>query len=189
MKSEYKAFTLENYFQWDAYSHYYMGYSDNTGAYFKPGLEGADLDTERGWAGHSCFHCPPPVDVEKYLTAGVYWDDGTGIPQQTFTVNGTVYHTGLWLKKLAYTNSSSEDDVKSKSTAEWNALSATDKSKYFFLPAAGYCGSFKDSGTGGYYWTPKEAGSFWAYSLIFNSSRAYLKDSSRGSGYCLWTVQ
>src|SRR5574344_499241 len=113
------AYTYYNYYQWDAV-HYIFG------TFNSPNMTGS--------ATHSCKNAPSIYDIAKYLGAGVYWDNGSDVAnQQTYTLDGTTYHAGLWMMKKQYIPT----DIQKVETTPTKGRPA-DISHYFFLPAAGY---------------------------------------------------
>jgi hypothetical protein len=135
LKESYKkTFTISDYYQWDAYSHYVSGNYTPSTTYFKAGKEGYNPSPkttntpELNSALQSCKDCPTGKELYAYLLAGAYIDDGSAILisgstysyPPAYTINGTTYnnynqstHTlvsgstglGLWLPKNSYIKS------------------------------------------------------------------------------------
>ena len=166
------AYTYYNYYQWDAV-HYIFG------TFKLPNITGS--------ATHSCKNAPSKDDIAKYLGAGVYWDAGlTGDNQQTYSVNGVEYHTGLWMMKKQYIPTSTQ------LVGEATPLKGRpdDISQYFFLPATGYhtnnSPDISYAGTAGYYWSSTlSIHSNMANCLYFYQDRAQLEGSLNRDRCCL----
>jgi hypothetical protein len=157
--------------------------------------EGARTD----WCIHTKFQVMPTFNqLTWYIQAGCYWD------ANKVWGPGTNQKGGMWLKKKQYiigvvkgtnnqkvtseTFNSQQSGVTTKNvnSGTFLTLSATEKAKYFFIPAAGFYddtdGKLKNVGTNGYTWsnTPnKTIGS--AFALYISSTRAYISTSSRSS--------
>ena len=168
------AYTDYNYYRWDAVHSMFGSFSHYN-------------EITSSSATHSCKNAPSDGDIAKYLGAGVYWDNGSlGPNQQTYTVNGTTYHAGLWMMKKQYIPA----DTPLKYTAtDFLELRPADISQYFFLPAAGYrimsSPNTSDAGTAGFYWSSTAYNlQTHAICLCFNKDRAYLSELERENG-CL----
>lgn len=162
------AYTSYNYYQWDAVH-------PIAGTFTLPNITGS--------ATHSCKNAPSIYDIAKYLGAGVYWDDGSdGDNQQTYSVNGVEYHTGLWMMKKQYIPTSTQP-VESVSFSSESTGRPGNISHYFFLPAAGYyninTGTFSDASTGGYYWSS---------TVTENSDPAYCLKFDKETASCLYEL-
>ena len=177
-----------DYYTWDAYASYHTG--SNT---FSTGNYGFNHATS-GAASHSCANCPTKQQAMNYLHAGVYWDDGitlAGSTTPSYTLSdGNTYHTGLWLKKGAYTGSAT------KTVAETPPVTAAIRNggAYFFLPAAGNYFSYSSStlsnpGTYGYYWLSTLDSGENAWSLRFSKNYANVTSDYRQDGFCTWKAQ
>jgi hypothetical protein len=135
LKESYKkTFTISDYYQWDAYSHYVTGSSPSY-LFQSSGKEGYNPSPTTDTPGvnsalHSCKDCPTGKELYAYLLAGAYIDDGSAIlisgstysyPPAYTLPNGTTYnnynqttHTlvsgssagiGVWLPKNSYIKS------------------------------------------------------------------------------------
>ena len=181
-----------NYYRWDAYAPCGTG-SD----VFSSGNYGCN-PTETNNASFGCANCPTEQELLNYLAAGVYWDAGTDLagsitPSYTLLPNGITYHTGLWVKKGAYTGSAT------KRTAEVPAVTAAIRSggAYFFLPAAGqyvsytqYYQNFTNAGAFGYYWLfTKQPSGQNSYCFRFCSGYADITSEYRENGNRVWKKQ
>ena len=159
---ETSAFTKSNYYQWDALTPI-NGVNPNYNT------------ITTGVATNSCVNAPTADEMGIYLGNGAYYDNGApGTNQQSYTVDGTTYHTGLWLRKKTRLNNSKSSWKVTPTTGRPPISKIND---YFFLPA---CGSYNATGTLEYagvvgrYWSssptpgyPKEA-----YYLIFSEGTA-----------------
>lgn len=168
------AYTSYNYYQWDA-------------VHSMSGSFSSYNEITSGLATHSCKNAPSMDDIAKYLGAGVYWDDGSAGPnQQTYTLDGTTYHTGLWMKKKQYIPT----NTKLVGEATLTKTRPADISQYFFLPAAGYrTNNSPDTsyaGIAGYYWSSTlSIHSNMANCLYFYQDRAQLEGSLNRDRCCL----
>lgn len=192
------AYTKEDYFQWDAYSHYVSGTNSTNNNNWVAGNEQYHYGTDVT-AQQSCKDCPTANQIMDYLNADHFWDDGhPGPGRMTYTVekNGilTVYHTGMWFKKgVATPGSTTVINTDNHAPKDWtNDAAIRTSGYYFFLPAAGffYGSSVYFQGDVGYYWssTP-DIDSGRAYRLLFNSGYASLDFNYRYFGFLPWVAE
>lgn len=192
------AYTKEDYFQWDAYSHYVSGTNSTNNNNWVAGNEQYHYGTDVT-AQQSCKDCPTANQIMDYLNADHFWDDGhPGPGRMTYTVekNGilTVYHTGMWFKKgVATPGSTTVINTDNHAPKDWtNDAAIRTSGYYFFLPAAGffYGSSVNDLGDYGLYWssTP-DIDSDIAYLLGFNSGYAGLGYNNRYFGFLPWVAE
>ena len=126
-------------------------------------------DDYKTWSTENCGEAPSKDDIEKYLGAGVYWDDGsTGANQQTYSVTGVEYHTGLWMMKKQYIPTSTQPVGKATPLKG----RPDDISQYFFLPAAGLYDSSRISNVGDvcFYWSSTPYNNNSTYILSFDNT-------------------
>ena len=131
---------------------------------------------------------PTANEMKIYLGNGVYWDNGApGANQQSYTVDGTTYNAGLWIKKWENCDKGlSATEVKSAPLFNTGRPDASEIDKYFFLPAAGYYDStFRKAGNNGYYWSCTAGSDYLcqSYDLLFDSYSAIVIYGDRGYGY------
>jgi hypothetical protein len=124
--------------------------------------------------------CPSLQQIQNYLAAGVYWDDGSSMASPPYQINGVTYRIGLWLKKGAYTGTSTVQST--------TPLPATDAIRtggdYFFLPAC-------MNGATGNYWASTSSTSMSGaeYVLFCNSSTAQIAQYGDNYKLGLWKPQ
>ena len=139
----------------------------------------------KSWGAENRESAPSKDDIKKYLGAGVYWDNGAnGVGKQTYIVNGTPHHAGLWLMKMNYIEQKGPD-VNPTNSATPTSGRPADIENYFFLPAAGcyYNGYFYNAGSFGYYWSSTPHVGDFAYYLGFCDGDADVYFGDRDSGY------
>lgn len=134
-----------NYYQWDAYEKLGVGDKNiwsegNSGGRFKTYYTNAD-------AQQSCKDCPSLNEINMYIAAGMFFDDGhTGLNQQSYTITHpltqekTTYHAGAWLKKKQYIAGFAEGTAPTATSGTPTVGRPTPEQidEYFFLPLAGY---------------------------------------------------
>jgi len=139
-------------------------------------------DDYKTWSTENCGEAPSKDDIEKYLGAGVYWDDGSAEPnQQTYSVTGVQYHAGLWMMKKQYIPTSTQPVGKATPLTGRPA----DISQYFFLPAAGLYDSSRISNVGDvcYYWSSTPDYNNLTYLLSFTNKGAEVFSDENGNRF------
>lgn len=137
-KINYRSFySIEDYYQWDAYSHYVSGSGSSW-------AEGDELYNPGTDASQSCKDCPSKDEIVNALNTpnGFYWDDGSvsGLSKKSYKRPGNLnsYSQGLWLIKQIYVNSTKETTNPISFTGHMitsdNAASIRASGKYYFLP-------------------------------------------------------
>lgn len=139
---------ITHYYEWDAYEEFGTGTTA-----FSAGNYGYNnvmaYNATDYLASHSCAKCPTQWQVYAYENAGMYWEDDDNTTLTAFLgIDGTVYHSGLWIKKSSKitgfpdrTNTSfTRSNVAVKSMSSLSGIEASairSGGDYFFLPAAG----------------------------------------------------
>ena len=148
------------------------------------------------WDKTKCANCPTADQIQMYLGAGVYWDDGTitGNGLKTYKVENEEYHAGLWIKKKQYIDGFNENSSKKVETIvptqikQSNAEIRTN-GQYFFLPAIKCSNGSTYNYTEGKFWSISEHNTVSHKSLSFKNSEAKL-DCELNSNDCLpWIVE
>ena len=183
------------YYQWDAYAP--CGTGTNV---FSSGNYGHNTSTSSSVvASHSCANCPTYREALNYLNAGTYWDNGADIagtttPSYTLPGGATVYHTGLWVKKGAYTETYTGGSTSFSTQPVTAAI--RNGGAYFFLPAGGVYYTYDQwnttlsvKGSFGCYWLSEVKDADHGYSLRFESSYANVVSDIRVQGARVWKKQ
>jgi hypothetical protein len=147
-------------------------------------------------ASHSCANCPTYKEALNYLNAGTYWDNGADIagtttPSYTLPGGATVYHTGLWVKKGAYTETYTGGSTSFSTQPVTAAI--RNGGAYFFLPAGGVYYTYDQwnttltgKGSFGCYWLSEVKDADHGYSLRFESNYANVVSDTRVQGARVW---
>ena len=208
----------KKYYMWDAAENYWSGHEWDSAEPWQPKGNGSNQNYPKSNADARWYHessgafeasvnplfskLPNANEMAWYVVKGdAHWDNST-----QWKAFGKTYTSGLWLKKLsviAQENNKQLADLKNKNhegvdmRTTSNEYSISPKSgkpkdseisKYFFLPAWGYCrnGQIDNFGSHGTYWSasasPSNSSS--AYTLCFNSDFVAVHNGhSRDDGY------
>ena len=150
-------------------------------------------------ATHSCAVCPNANEMAWYIADGnPHWDE-----ERLWTTMGHLYKGGMWFLKhdkipnYSKVQAPNGTDYRgSVQTQQNNSItigqpSATEISKYFYLPALGCYevgGVFVVGGNTGVYWSstnvPLKLGAFPAYAIVFTKAFVGLYNvQDRANGY------
>ena len=175
------------YYMWDAQQWYWYGVSGyptvNSGTNANYPQSATDLRwysttlTPPAQGTYSAANMPNTNEIYWYIqgTGTIYWDNTL-----QWTMGGTPYTGGVWLKKKAYitgfnsnTAPNGVDYTRNKPISVSVALTAgtpADTSQYFFLPAFGF---YLNGKLGNYSSTQPTVGNIGTYGLYWSSSAIY----------------
>ena len=215
-----KDYDGKNYYMWDALHPYWYGYewtkhlAKGVG---QPTLEGqpagnyakSSTDSNNRWynesststtATHSCTVCPNANEMAWYIADGdPHWDE-----EGLWTTMGHLYKGGMWFLKHDkipnYSKVQAPNGTDYRGTVQTqqnNSItigqpSATEISKYFYLPALGCYevgGVFGGGGNTGVYWSSNNSvlvsmGVPRAYAIVFTKAFVGLYNvQNRANGY------
>ncbi|MGP1481881.1 MAG: hypothetical protein ACTTJL_09345, partial [Hoylesella enoeca] len=204
------------FYQWDAKQNYWYGHLDSDGQpdYILPNDPDRVYSQVLGYsdptgaapavtASNTAAGCPNINELCWYIQDGdPHWDD-----QTLWSIVGHLYKGGMWLKKKdyisGYSTTAAPDGINYTRSTTFNYSTysksnilgkptASDLSKYFYLPAIGfYTSTLIQVGNRGKYWssTPLSFSTDGSYALGFGNGWVSVDNDGRDGGYRLWTAQ
>ena len=140
-----------DYYQWDAYEPYNVVKKNGPWGVGSAGYN-TGMTPSQSCKEYLGVQVASYDEMKVYVGNGVYYDNGEETPyQQTYTIDGTTYHKGLWVKKWEYCDQNLSGLSTTPTAGRPNS---TEIEKYFFLPVSGRYGydGYEDVDVAGYYW-------------------------------------